>query len=102
MKGTGTESAKYCPICPTHLILYRNKGCERCGYTGYRGRQAIFEVLPVNEAIKSAIVAGKDAGSIAHTAFELGYRPLCPPRVPKSGRRDNEPFRGPEGNKPVG
>jgi general secretion pathway protein E len=62
---------------PPSLTLYRNKGCERCGYTGYRGRQAIFEVLPVNEAIRSAIVAGKDAGSIARTAFELGYRPLA-------------------------
>ncbi|MGA2027209.1 MAG: ATPase, T2SS/T4P/T4SS family [Syntrophobacteraceae bacterium] len=62
---------------PPSLTLYRNKGCERCGHTGYRGRQAIFEVLPVNEAIRSAIVAGKDAGSIARTAFELGYRPLA-------------------------
>ena len=61
---------------PPILTLYRNKGCERCGYTGYKGRQAIFEVLPVNEAIKSTIVAGKDAGSIARTAFEIGYRPL--------------------------
>jgi general secretion pathway protein E len=61
---------------PPILTLYRNKGCERCGYTGYKGRQAIFEVLPVNEAIKSTIVAGKDAGSIARTAFEVGYRPL--------------------------
>ncbi len=61
---------------PPSLGLYRNKGCERCGYTGYRGRQGIFEILPVNEAIRSAIVAGKDAGSISHKAFELGYRPL--------------------------
>jgi len=61
---------------PPILTIYRNKGCERCGYTGYKGRQAIFEVLPVNEAIKSTIIAGKDAGSIARTAFEVGYRPL--------------------------
>jgi general secretion pathway protein E len=65
------------PDLPPNLTLYRNKGCERCGYTGYKGRQAIFEILPVNEAIKSTIVAGKDAGSIARTAFELGYRPLA-------------------------
>jgi len=65
------------PDLPPSLTLYRNKGCERCGYTGYKGRQAIFEVLPVNETVRSAIVAGKDAGSIAHTAFELGYRPLA-------------------------
>jgi type II secretory ATPase GspE/PulE/Tfp pilus assembly ATPase PilB-like protein len=62
---------------PPSLTLYRNKGCERCGYTGYRGRQAIFEVLPVNESVKSAIVAGNDAGTIARIAFELGYRQLA-------------------------
>jgi general secretion pathway protein E len=65
------------PDLPPSLTLYRNKGCERCGYTGYKGRQAIFEILPVNESVKSAIVAGKDAGSIARTAFELGYRQLA-------------------------
>jgi type II secretory ATPase GspE/PulE/Tfp pilus assembly ATPase PilB-like protein len=64
------------PNLPDSLVLYQHKGCDRCGYTGYRGRQAIFEILPVDEAIKSAIVAGKDAGSIALTASEAGYRPL--------------------------
>jgi type II secretory ATPase GspE/PulE/Tfp pilus assembly ATPase PilB-like protein len=58
-------------------VLYQNKGCDRCGYTGYKGRQGIFEFLPINEAIKSAIIAGKESGSLARTAFELGYRPLA-------------------------
>jgi general secretion pathway protein E len=75
-EGDRNQIGELLPDLPTGLTLYRNKGCERCGYTGYRGRQAIFEVLPVNEAVRSAIVAGKDAGSIAHIAFELGYRPL--------------------------
>ena len=76
-EGDRNRIGELLPDLPPSLTLYRNKGCERCGYTGYRGRQAIFEVLPVNEAVRSAIVAGKDAGSIAHTAFELGYRPLA-------------------------
>lgn len=62
---------------PASVTLYRNKGCERCGHTGYKGRQGIFEILPVNEVVKSAIVAGKDAGTIARTASEFGYRPLA-------------------------
>lgn len=76
-EGDRNRIGELLPDLPPSLTLYRNKGCERCGYTGYKGRQAIFEVLPVNEAVRSAIVAGKDAGSIAHTAFELGYRPLA-------------------------
>ncbi len=65
------------PDLPPSLSIFQSKGCERCGYTGYKGRQGIFEILPVNDAIKSAIVAGKDAGSIGPIAFELGYRPLA-------------------------
>ncbi len=65
------------PDLEPSVSLYRNKGCERCGYTGYKGRQGIFEILPVNEVVKSAIVAGKDAGTIARIASEYDYRPLA-------------------------
>ena len=65
------------PDLPAAVSLHRNKGCERCGYTGYKGRQGIFEILPVNEVVKSAIVAGKDAGTIARIASEFDYRPLA-------------------------
>ncbi len=65
------------PELPPSVSLFRNKGCERCGYTGYKGRQGIFEILPVNEAVKSAIVAGKDAGTIARIGSEFDYRPLA-------------------------
>ena len=64
------------PEVPASLTLYHNKGCDKCGYTGFRGRQAIFEILPVSEAIRSAIVAGKDAGTISQLAFAERYRPL--------------------------
>ncbi|MDR3569220.1 MAG: ATPase, T2SS/T4P/T4SS family [Syntrophobacteraceae bacterium] len=67
----------YLPDLEPTVSLYRNKGCERCGYTGYKGRQGIFEILPVNEVVKSAIVAGKDAGTISRIASESGYRPLA-------------------------
>jgi general secretion pathway protein E len=58
------------------ITLYHNKGCEKCGYTGFRGRQAIFEVLRVSDAVRSAIVAAKDAGTISQLASHEAYRPL--------------------------
>lgn len=64
------------PDLPSSLTLYQTRGCDRCGHTGYRGRQAIFEVLPITESIRSAIVAGKSAGVIAQEAYREGYRPL--------------------------
>ena len=61
---------------PPTVTLYHNKGCDKCGNTGFRGREAIFEVLPVGDAVRSAIVAGKSAGTISQVAFQEGYRPL--------------------------
>jgi general secretion pathway protein E len=64
------------PDLPSTVTLYHNRGCDKCGNTGYKGRQGIFELLPINEAIRSAIVAGKSAGNISQIASEYSYRPL--------------------------
>jgi type IV pilus assembly protein PilB len=44
--------------------VYRGTGCPSCRQTGYRGRAAIFELLPVNETISAAIHAGGSAEAI--------------------------------------
>ena len=44
--------------------LYRAKGCDKCGFTGYKGRAGIHEILIPNDEIRELI--GKDA-----TEFEL-------------------------------
>jgi general secretion pathway protein E len=61
---------------PSSITLYQNKGCDKCGYTGFRGREGIYELLPISESVRSAVIAGKNAGSIAKLAFEESYRPL--------------------------
>lgn len=40
--------------------LYSSKGCEQCGMTGYHGRIGIYEVLALNDAIRTLI---RDAAS---------------------------------------
>jgi len=37
------------------MIFARSKGCEKCNQTGYRGRIAIYEVIEVNDEMKTAI-----------------------------------------------
>jgi general secretion pathway protein E len=61
---------------PEALTLYQSKGCERCGHTGFKGREAIFELLPISDPVRSAIVADKGAGAIAQLARQEAYRPL--------------------------
>ena len=40
--------------------LYEATGCARCGRTGYRGRVALYEVLPVRERVRSLVRATTD------------------------------------------
>ncbi len=35
--------------------IYRPVGCEKCFYTGYRGRKAIYEIIPIDDDIRTCI-----------------------------------------------
>ncbi len=38
------------------VTLYRGEGCPTCRQTGFKGRQGIFELMPVDETLRSMIV----------------------------------------------
>jgi type IV pilus assembly protein PilB len=54
--------------------LYEAAGCARCGRTGYRGRVALYEVMPVSERIRSLVRASTDEIFLA--AVEEGMMTL--------------------------
>ncbi len=33
------------------LFSYKGRGCKHCNDTGYSGRKAVFEVLPINKTL---------------------------------------------------
>src|SRR5262249_28382075 len=39
------------------VVLFKGRGCEYCGNTGFSGRNGIYEIMPVTRRIKSAIAA---------------------------------------------
>ena len=39
-------------------VYLKGEGCEECGYTGYKGRTAVFEYLKVDEEVKWMISEG--------------------------------------------
>ena len=45
------------------LRLYRGAGCQECANSGYRGRIAVFEMLPISHRVRSLIYAhqGREA-----------------------------------------
>ncbi len=38
--------------------LYRGEGCKQCSYTGYRGRTAIFELVEIDDRMRTMIHDG--------------------------------------------
>jgi type IV pilus assembly protein PilB len=54
------------------LTLWKGKGCESCGGTGYRKRIGIFEVMPITDEIAKLIVEKSAASQIENLAREQG------------------------------
>lgn len=65
------------------LRLYRAKGCEACGGTGYKGRIAIHELLVVDAAIRAAISRRAPAAEVRQLAVARGMKPLLADGVAK-------------------
>ncbi|MFH0838358.1 MAG: GspE/PulE family protein [Patescibacteria group bacterium] len=53
-------------------IFYKANGCKSCGFTGYKGRIGIYEVLEDSEPLKKAIIEGLPADEIEKVATENG------------------------------
>ena len=52
--------------------LHRAVGCAACGGTGYRGRVAIGELLPMSEALGQEILRGGDLAALRRAARDAG------------------------------
>jgi general secretion pathway protein E len=55
---------------------YRTGSCERCNYTGYRGRLGIFELMLIDDAIRDLIAQNVDSKRIKRQAVANGMRTL--------------------------
>jgi general secretion pathway protein E len=63
--------------------MYEPKGCERCGGTGYRGRNGIFEIIEMNEELRGLIGKGNNAGDIERAALRDGLTTMLDDAVAK-------------------
>jgi len=55
---------------------YRGKGCSVCNGSGYKGRIALYEVMPMGSEIKELVLEGASADEIKRTAVKLGMKTL--------------------------
>jgi general secretion pathway protein E len=58
------------------LYKARSGGCAQCRHTGYRGRSVIYEVMVMNDEIRSLVMRNTDASAIRRACVERGMRLL--------------------------
>lgn len=61
---------------PSDTFFRAGPGCDACLGTGYSGRQAIYEMLLVNDAIRDLIMARAESNVIKKKAIQLGMKTL--------------------------
>ena len=54
----------------------RGRGCERCNFSGHRGRRAIFEIMVLSERLRQLVLDGAPTQDLRAAAIAEGMRPL--------------------------
>jgi general secretion pathway protein E len=83
---------KVCPFCKetyrapagimrelnmtSEVNLVRGRGCKECRETGYLGRDGLFEILPLTEALRGLIVAKSPSSQLRAQAIKEGFQTL--------------------------
>jgi type IV pilus assembly protein PilB len=55
---------------------YKGKGCQACSGTGYKGRRALYEVMPVTDGMKELILKGASSAELKKASIEQGMKTL--------------------------
>jgi len=58
------------------IKLYRGKGCSFCKNTGYYGRTSIYELIVLDEEIRSLIISKSSSNVIKDAAIKKGMKTL--------------------------
>ena len=64
-------------------VVHEAGGCERCGGTGYRGRNGVFEILEMSDAVRALIGPQTDSHSIDAAAMRGGMTTMLEDAVAK-------------------
>jgi type IV pilus assembly protein PilB len=58
------------------VVCYKGKGCSACSNSGYKGRIALYEIMPVGVDIKEMVLEGASADELKKTAIRFGMKTL--------------------------
>lgn len=66
----------FSPEMADKVTCYMGKGCSACAQTGYRGRAALYEVMPITPTIRDLVLRQRPAGEIKEAAVKEGMKTL--------------------------
>jgi type IV pilus assembly protein PilB len=64
------------PEGATKAQLYKGVGCRHCNNTGYKGRIALYEVMPFQDELKELVLQGASSAELKAEAIRLGMKTL--------------------------
>jgi type IV pilus assembly protein PilB len=64
--------AGFSPAEAPTLVVYRGRGCTRCGGTGYKGRVGLFEVMASSENLRRLILENAPVSELRRQAMAEG------------------------------
>ena len=64
------------PEDATKAQIYKGVGCRHCNNTGYKGRVALYEVMPFKEELKELVLQGVSTAELKAEAIRLGMKTL--------------------------
>ena len=51
-------------------------GCAECGYSGYKGRTGVYELMITNDSLRSLIHSGAPEAQVREAATQAGMRSM--------------------------
>jgi len=69
------EAVRQLPSPPEEISYRVPTGCHHCAHTGYHGRRAIYEIVPVDRTLRRFILEGNEEAMREH-ARQKGYLSL--------------------------
>ena len=58
------------------LRLFKGRGCDTCSGSGFKGRQGVYEIMPISSAIKQLIIDRSSVEEIRQAAIGDGVLTL--------------------------
>ena len=70
------NSIGFLPEQSVRSKIYKGKGCDECGGSGYKGRMGIYEILEIDNELKAGILSNLQQTELNGIAKKNGFRTM--------------------------